>query len=144
MLGLTRGSGRAHFARAVVESIAYSVRAMVDAMAAAAVAPTVLRADGGAAAMDLLLQLQADQLGIPVARPVSVESTALGAAMLAGLDGGVWGSLDDLAGLWRLDAEFAPDPERAMADRGVRNVAANGRAVAGLGLGALKRPTPRC
>ncbi|MGH8994723.1 MAG: FGGY family carbohydrate kinase [Acidimicrobiales bacterium] len=116
VLGLTRGAGRAQLARAVVESIAYSVRAMVDAMADAAVAPTVLRADGGAAAMDLLLQLQANQVGIPVARPVSVESTALGAAMLAGLTGEVWGSLEDLVGLWHLEAEFTPEPERATAD----------------------------
>jgi len=116
VLGLTRGSGRAHLARAVVESIAYAVRAMVDAMAAAGAAPSVLRADGGAAAMDLLLQLQADQLGIPVARPVGLESTALGAAMLAGLAEEVWGSLDDLTALWRLDAEFTPGPDRTGAD----------------------------
>jgi glycerol kinase len=108
ILGLTRGAGRAQLARAVVESIAFSVRAMVDAMAGTAGPPSVLRVDGGAAAMDLLLQLQADQLQIPVARPTSTESTALGAAMLAGLAEGVWGSLDELAALWRLGAEFAP------------------------------------
>jgi glycerol kinase len=116
ILGLTRGAGRAQLARAVVESIAFSVRAMVGAMAAAATAPSVLRVDGGAAAMDLLLQLQADQLGVPVARPTSVESTALGAAMLAGLAEGVWGSLDELASLWRLDAEFTPEADRELAD----------------------------
>jgi len=116
ILGLTRGSGRAQLARAVVESIAFSVRAMVDAMAQAAAAPSVLRVDGGAAAMDLLLQLQADQLRVPVARPTSIESTALGAAMLAGLAEGVWGSLDELASLWRLDAKFTPEADRALAD----------------------------
>jgi glycerol kinase len=116
VLGLTRGSGRAHLARAVVESIAFGVRAMVDAMAAAGGSPSVLRADGGAAAMDLLLQLQANQLGIPVARRIGLESTALGAAMLAGLAEGVWSSVDELAALWRLDAEFLPQGERHEAD----------------------------
>lgn len=116
VLGLTRGSGRAHLARAVVESIAFGVRAMIDAMAAAGGSPSVLRADGRAAAMDLLLQLQADQLGIPVARRIGLESTALGAAMLAGLAEGVWSSVDELAALWRLDAEFLPQEERHAAD----------------------------
>ena len=66
--------------------------------------------------MDLLLQMQADQLGMPVARPTSIESTALGAAMLAGLAEGVWGSLDELASLWHLDARFTPDADQAVAD----------------------------
>jgi glycerol kinase len=85
-------------------------------MSTAAVAPLVLRVDGGAAAMDLLLQLQADQLGVPVARPTSIESTALGAAMLAGLGEGVWGSLDELASLWHLEVQFAPEADRELAD----------------------------
>lgn len=117
ILGLTRGAGRAQLARAVVESIAYSVRAMVEAMSPAAT-PTELRADGGAAAMDLLLQMQADQLGVRVARPAEVESTALGAAMLAGLAEEFWGTLDDLAALWRLDAQFAPEADPEMRDAG--------------------------
>ena len=66
--------------------------------------------------MDLLLQLQADQVQAPVARPRSVESTALGAATLAGLAEGVWGSLDELAGLWQLDAAFTPAVDRELAD----------------------------
>jgi glycerol kinase len=116
VLGLTRGAGRAQLARAVVESIAFSVRAMLDAMADAGFAPETLRADGGASAMDFLLQLQADQLGITVARPASVETTALGAAMLAGLSEGVWSSLDELSSLWRLDREFAPLGDTALGD----------------------------
>jgi glycerol kinase len=68
----------------------------------------VLRADGGAAANDLLLQIQADQLQVPVARPQVAETTALGAAYLAGLAEGVWGSIDELSGQWALDAEFSP------------------------------------
>jgi glycerol kinase len=115
--GITRGAGRAQLARAVVEAIAFQVRDMVDAMAAANGRTLVeLRADGGAAAMDLLLQLQADQVRARVARPRSVESTALGAATLAGLAEGVWGTLDELAGLWRVDAERLPQLDRTLAD----------------------------
>lgn len=115
--GITRGAGRAQFARAVVEATAYQVRDMVDAMSAATGRPrSGLRADGGAAVMDLLLQLQADQVQVRVARPRSVESTSLGAAMLAGLAEGVWGSLAELAGLWRLDVEYVPRLDPAAAD----------------------------
>ena len=115
--GITRGTGRAQLARAVVEAIAFSVRDMTDAITAATGEPlSELRADGGASAMDLLLQLQADQSQMPVARPRSVESTALGAATLAGLAEGVWGSLGELAGLWQPGAAFAPSAERGSAD----------------------------
>ena len=76
-----------------------------------------LRVDGGAAVMDLLLQLQADQLQVPVARPTVSETTALGAAYLAGLAEGVWGSLDDIAAHWQLDREFQPEAEHSGADR---------------------------
>jgi len=115
--GITRGTGRAQLARAVVEAMAFQVRDMVDAMAAATGRPvSALRADGGASAMDLLLQLQADQVQAPVARPRSVESTALGAAMLAGLAEGVWTSLDELAGLWSVDLEHVPQASREAAD----------------------------
>ncbi len=106
--GLTRGAGRAQLARAVVEAIAYGVRDMTDAMNAAGCPLAELRADGGAAAMGLLLQLQADQSRIPVARPVTLESTALGAATLAGLAEGVWGSLGELGGLWQEDVRAEP------------------------------------
>jgi len=115
--GLTRGAGRAQVARATVEAMAFAVRDMTDAMAAATGRPLVeLRADGGASAMDLLLQLQADQTGSPVVRPTSVESTALGAAHLAGLAEGVWGSLDDVAALWEPDVEAQPAVDRELAD----------------------------
>ena len=81
--------------------MAFQVRDMTDAMAAASAHPlSALRADGGAAAMDLLLELQAEQSRMPVARPASLESTALGAATVAGLAEGVWSSLGELAGLW--------------------------------------------
>jgi glycerol kinase len=115
--GLTRGAGRAQLARACVEAMAFQVRDMTDAMAAASSYPlSALRADGGAAAMDLLLELQAEQSRMSVARPRSLESTALGAATLAGLAEGVWTSLDDLAGLWQADTVFEPQLPVELAD----------------------------
>ncbi len=115
--GITRGTNRAQLARAVVEGMANEVRAMVEAMADGG-GPRVraLRVDGGAATMDLLLRLQAEQLGVLVSRPRSVETTALGAAMLAGLAEGVWDSLDTLASLWRPAASVEPEGPRELAD----------------------------
>jgi glycerol kinase len=109
ILGLTRGTTRAHLARATLEAIAFQTRDVLEAMRAdAGLELQALRADGGAAANDLLLQLQADLLGTVVQRPVQRETTALGAAMLAGLAAGVWGSLDDLGRAWTLEREFVP------------------------------------
>jgi glycerol kinase len=117
VVGLSRGTGRAHLARAVVEAMAYQTRDVMEAMSAASGHQvTTLRADGGASAMDLLLQLQADQLQAPVARPKVQETTALGAAYLAGLAEGVWGSLDEVAGQWELDVEVAPQVAASVAD----------------------------
>jgi glycerol kinase len=97
--------------------MAYQTRDVVQAMAAASGrAVTTMRADGGAAAMDVLLQFQADQLQVPVSRPVVQETTALGAAYLAGLAEGVWGSLDEVAQHWALDAEFNPSGTAVAAD----------------------------
>ena len=108
--GITRGTGRAQLARACVEAMAFGVRDMTDAMRAASAYPlSALRADGGAAAMDLLLRLQAEQSRMPVSRPRSTESTGLGAATLAGLTEGMWGSPDELAGLWAAEARFDPE-----------------------------------
>jgi glycerol kinase len=108
--GLTRGAGRAQIARATVEAMAFQVRDMTDAMSAASPHPlAALRADGGAAAMDLLLRLQAEQSRMPVARPRSLESTALGAATLAGLAEGMWSSPAELASLWEAAATFEPE-----------------------------------
>jgi len=117
VLGITRGTGRAHLARAVVEAMAFQTRDVVDAMSRAS-GHTVraLRADGGASAMDLLLQIQADQLGVPVARPVVQETTALGAAYLAGLAEGFWSSCEEIAANWVLELEVAPAADRAAAD----------------------------
>ena len=115
--GLTRGVGRAHLARACVEGMAFQVRDMTDAMAAASPRPlSALRADGGAAAMDLLLELQAEQSRMPVARPRSLESTALGAATLAGLAEGIWPSVADLSSLWQAEHTFEPTLPAELAD----------------------------
>ena len=117
IVGITRGSTPAHLARAVVEAMAYQTRDVVDAMSSAS-GQTVaeLRADGGASAMDLLLQIQADQLQVPVARPVVQETTALGAAYIAGLAEGVWSSPEELASRWTLDRRFEPRLPRPEAD----------------------------
>ena len=109
MLGITRGTTRAHLARATLDAIAFEVRDVVDAMTAeAGVEVPLLQVDGGASANDLLCQTQADQLGVPVQRPAVVETTALGAAFLAGLGTGVWSSKEELAETWQLDRRFEP------------------------------------
>jgi glycerol kinase len=116
IVGLTRGSGRAHLVRAAVEAMAYQTRDVVEAMAADAGRPfQELRVDGGAAVMDFLCQFQADLLGIPVRRPRVTETTAMGAAFLAGLGAGIWAE-GDLEGLWRLEREFLPAISRDHAD----------------------------
>ncbi|HVL04873.1 MAG TPA: FGGY-family carbohydrate kinase, partial [Acidimicrobiales bacterium] len=104
-------------ARAAVEAMAYQTRDVVDAMTAATGQPlTELRVDGGASVLDLLLQIQADQLRVPVARPEVRQTTALGAAFLAGLAEGVWSSTDEVAGLWREEARFEARAPRSVAD----------------------------
>ena len=105
--GVTRGTTAAHLARATLEAIAYEVRDVVDAMDVPLAELTV---DGGASADDLLCEIQAAQLGVPVRRPATVETTALGAAFLAGLGAGVWSSTDELRETWRLDRRFEPEP----------------------------------
>jgi glycerol kinase len=97
--------------------MAFQVRDMTDVMVAASSSPLfALRADGGAAVMDLLLELQAEQSRMPVARPRVLESTALGAATIAGLAEGVWSSLDELAALWEPDTSFLPQLPVELAD----------------------------
>ncbi len=116
IVGITRGTGRGHLARAVLESISLQTRDVVNAMSEASGHPIrALKADGGAAANDLLLQLQADDLQVPVSRPVIQETTALGAAYLAGLAEGVWDSPADITANWRLDATFEPQADAGAA-----------------------------
>ncbi|HTK43758.1 MAG TPA: glycerol kinase GlpK [Patescibacteria group bacterium] len=109
IVGITRGTGLAELARATLESIVLQVADVLEAMAAdSGERLHALRVDGGAAANDLLLQLQADLLGVPVERPVVAETTALGAAYLAGLAIGYWQGLVDIASNWALDRRFEP------------------------------------
>ena len=120
IVGLTRGSGLAHIARAALESIAFQSAALLAAMSRDAVADGAqpvaeLRVDGGACVNDLLMQFQADLLGIPVVRPQVVETTALGAAYLAGLSCGMYGGLDELAALWAVERRFHPTLSRERA-----------------------------
>src|SRR5207302_1892596 len=109
IVGLTRGTTRGHLVRAAVEATAYQTRDVVEAMRADAGIPlTELKADGGASVMDGLLQFQADLLGVPARRTSVQETTALGAACLAGLGVGVWSSTGEIAGHWRSDRDFEP------------------------------------
>jgi glycerol kinase len=109
IVGLTRGTTAAHLARATLEAIAYQTRDVLDAMRAdASVALAALRVDGGAVVDDFLMQFQADMLGVPVQRPRVAETTALGAAYLAGLATGFWRDEAELATHWALDREFRP------------------------------------
>ncbi|HSF26315.1 MAG TPA: glycerol kinase GlpK [Actinomycetes bacterium] len=107
LLGITRGTTRAHVVRATLEAIAFQVRDVVEVLPP--VTPlTALRVDGGASANDLLAQLQADQLGVDVLRPRVRETTGMGAAFLAGLGTGLWSSTEELADTWTLDRRFEP------------------------------------
>ncbi|MDJ0865987.1 MAG: glycerol kinase GlpK [Myxococcota bacterium] len=118
LVGISRGTTDAHIARAALEGIAYEVADLVSAMEqdAGAKIPE-LRADGGAAANDLLMQLQADVLQIPVVRPNVLETTALGAAYMAGLAVGYWKSVEELADNWQVDRRFEPEMKAADAGR---------------------------
>ena len=121
IVGLTRGSGKAHIARAVLDSIAFQVTDLVRAMNADAPCPiTTLRVDGGASVSNILMQIQADLLRTPVDRPAQVETTAFGAAALAGLAVGVWKDLEELEGLRRSQYVFRPLRDEAECDREYR------------------------
>ena len=126
IVGLTRGSSVAHIARAALESIAFQSAALLqamtrDAVAAGGAAVTELRVDGGACVNDLLMQFQADLLGIPVVRPKVIETTALGAAYLAGLSAGIWPDTRALAAHWQPERRFLPTLPRERADELMAN-----------------------
>jgi glycerol kinase len=113
IVGLTRGSNRAHLARAALESIAFQTADLIDAMRRDCGHPLAeLRVDGGAARNDLLLQFQADLLGVPVLRPANTETTAFGAAALAGLGAGLWENEAEIASMWKLEKRFEPAMSR--------------------------------
>ena len=109
IVGLSRFHSRAHLARATLEAIAFQTRDVVDAMTAdSGTRVPVLKVDGGATVNDLLMQLQADVLGVPVVRPQVAETTALGAAYAAGLAVGVWQDVDSLRAQWKVDRQWDP------------------------------------
>ena len=112
LIGMTRGTGRAHVVRAALESIAYQSADLMDAMVKdCGHAPTQLQVDGGASANAFLMQFQSDIMGVPVVRPQVMETTALGAALLAGLAVGVYASPEDTAAVWQRDLMFEPQME---------------------------------
>ena len=118
IVGLTRGSTREHIARAALESIAYQTSDVLRCMRDdSGIDLTELRVDGGAARNDFLMQFQADILGIPVVRPVNTETTAAGAAFLAGLAVGFWPSVDDLAEMWQRERTFEPNMSQSERER---------------------------
>jgi glycerol kinase len=108
LVGLTRGSDAARIVRAALEAVCYQSRDLLDAMADDGAATATLRVDGGMVANDWMLQYLADVIGAPVERPAVTETTALGAACLAGLGVGLYGSLDEVADRWRPEARFEP------------------------------------
>ena len=110
-MGLSRGTTKHHIARATLDAIAFQVRDLVTAISAdTGIKPSNLLVDGGAARNNLLMQLQANSLGIPVIRGRDLESTALGAAFLAGLGVGLWSSKEELRKVFELDRNFEPEP----------------------------------
>jgi glycerol kinase len=126
IVGLSRGTGVAHIARAALESIAFQSAALLQAMSRDAVAAggqpvAELRVDGGACVNNLLMQFQADLLGIPVVRPRVIETTALGAAYLAGLSCGLYDSLDTLSAQWQAERTFHPQMPRDQAAERMAN-----------------------
>jgi len=117
VLGLTRDSGIAHIVRAALESVCYQTRDLMNAMAQDSIVPTELRVDGGMVVNDWLTQFLSDMLKIPVIRPQTVETTALGAAFLAGLQAGVYQSLEEISALWGVERRFAPGLDAKKADQ---------------------------
>jgi len=118
MVGITRGTGRAHVVRAALEAIAFQSADLMAAMKAdCGFEPEQLQVDGGASANSFLMQFQSDIMGVPVVRPQVMETTALGAALLAGLAVGVYNSLDEISSVWREDLRFTPEMEKQEQDR---------------------------
>ena len=132
IVGLTRGAKREHLVRATLESIAYQTRDVLDAMVKdSGVELKALKVDGGAVANNFLMEFQADILGVPCLRPVVAETTALGAAYLAGLAVGYWSDLDEIAANWQVDKEFVPQmaaEEREKLYRGWKRAVERSRA----------------
>jgi glycerol kinase len=124
LLGVTRGTTRAHVTRATLEAVAFRVRQVVEAMRAEGTPVTELRVDGGMATNDLFLQIQADVLGVPVTRPVNTESTSLGAAFLGALGTGLFERVDDVGDAWRAERTFEPGRDADSLEVGFRRFGA--------------------
>jgi len=121
IIGLSRGTNQAHIARAALEAIAYQTMDVLKAMEAdAGMEIKELRVDGGAAANDLLMQFQSDLLGCEVIRPTIIETTALGAAYLAGLAVGFWDSIEEIQQLWESEKEFTPEGDAKVIEKGIK------------------------
>lgn len=121
LVGVTRGTEKGHIVRAALESIAYQSRDLLEAMAVdAGGRPLSLRVDGGASANELLMQFQADIMGIPIIRPSVSETTALGAALLAGLGTGLFSSAQEAASVWRVDSQYLPKMDTGARERGLQ------------------------
>jgi glycerol kinase len=119
LIGLRRDTGHGHIARAALEAIAYQVADVLEAVGSDTGEPLrELRVDGGAAVNDLLMQFQADVLGVPVVRPAVIETTALGAAFAAGLAVGFWADQDELRERWREDRRWEPEMDELERERG--------------------------
>ncbi len=117
LLGLSRASGKAEIARAALDSVAYQTRDLLDAMTADGVSTAALKVDGGMARNAFFLQRLADILGLPILLPQLAESTAFGAACLAGLGSGAYGSLHDLTGLWQAQSRYEPRTDAETRER---------------------------
>ncbi|NLC44606.1 MAG: glycerol kinase, partial [Clostridiales bacterium] len=113
IFGITRGVNRRHIVRAVLESIAYQTRDVISVMEEDSGIPiSTLKVDGGASVNEFLMQFQSDILGVEVVRPINLETTALGAAFLAGLELGVWKDKQEISDIWHMGKEFAPIMEK--------------------------------
>lgn len=122
IIGLTRGTGKAHIARAALEAIAFRSMEVINTMVLdSGIALNELRVDGGAAVNDLLMQIQADSIDRTVVRPKVTETTALGAAYLAGLATGYWSSIDDLKSQWQVDRKFVPMEDKLKVEKTIKN-----------------------
>jgi glycerol kinase len=118
IVGITRGAGRNHVVRATLESIAYQTRDVLEAMESdSGIQLKALKVDGGAVANNFLMQFQSDILGVPVDRPMVTETTAMGAAFLAGLAVGFWKSKDEIAAKWAVDRHFSPNMDAAVREK---------------------------
>ncbi|MDA7989740.1 MAG: FGGY-family carbohydrate kinase, partial [Gammaproteobacteria bacterium] len=123
IFGITRGAGRADLVRAAVEAVAFQTRDLLEAMRADGAEITALRVDGGMAVNDYLLQFLADISGVTVERPRVTETTALGAALLAGLQCGLYKSPEEAGAVWRKERGFSPNPAKKVREKVARKLA---------------------